>query len=91
MERLCDFLEDLTGHRVSEDTVYNAQSALSDRLVTYNQCMHARLAQEPVLHFDETGLRVAGRLHGLHGASTPALTYYHVVLTGIGGPPQRRR
>ena len=60
MERLCDFLEDLTGHRVSEGTVYNAQSALSDRLATYDQRMHARLAQEPVLHFDETGIRVAG-------------------------------
>ncbi|MCL4494899.1 MAG: IS66 family transposase [Firmicutes bacterium] len=78
MERLCDFLEDLTGHRVSEGTVYNVQSALSDRLATYDQRMHARLAQEPVLHFDETGIRVAGRLHWLHSASTPALTYYHV-------------
>ncbi len=66
------------GHRVSEGTVYNAQSALSDRLATYDQRMPARLAQEPVLHFNETGIRVEGRFHGLHSASTPALTYYHV-------------
>lgn len=34
--------------------------------------------QVPVLHADESGLRVEGKLHGLHRASTERLTFYGV-------------
>jgi transposase len=36
----------------------------------------ARLAKEKVRHLDETGLRVAGRLHWLHTTSSQTFTFY---------------
>jgi hypothetical protein len=42
------------------------------------EAIRAQLATAPVAHFDETGMRVAGRGHWTHVACTDQLTLYHV-------------
>ena len=44
----------------------------------FGQVVREQLAAAPVAHFDETGARVAGRLHWVHSASTPGLSLFTV-------------
>lgn len=66
---------DLYGLPLSEASVIAFSQEAAERL----QPLYASIAQavtaSPVVHADETGMRVAGRLNGLHGAVTEALSF----------------
>ncbi len=76
--RTADIFEDLLGHRTSEATVLNASHQLAEQVAPANEAIKEQLKAADVVHFDESGLRVMGKLHWLHGASTDKLTYYIV-------------
>jgi transposase len=78
VERTAQIIEDLTGQRVAEATLMKAQRECAAAIAPATAAIKAQLRAAPVAHFDESGLRVAGKLQWLHGASTDELTDYTV-------------
>lgn len=74
--RTCQVFEDFYGHTPAWALVAEANQAVATGSGPALAEIQAQLLQAKVVHFDETGLRVAGQLHWLHSASTDLLTYY---------------
>lgn len=77
-ERLRQLSQDLFGQPLSAGTVINATTRFAEQLKPFEAAVVAQLPQAPVVHVDESGLRVQSQLHWLHVASTPKLTFYGV-------------
>jgi len=78
LQRTSEIFADLYGHRVSEGVVLQSSVVMADCVRPANETIKQQLIGSDVVHFDETGLRVAGKLHWVHGASTAMLTYYQL-------------
>jgi len=68
--------DDLYGHGLSEASVLTANQRLEKRVEPANERVKVALRTADVVHFDESGLRIEGKLHWLHVASTSTLTNY---------------
>ena len=78
LERTTEIFADLYGHAISEAIVLQANATLADRVQPSTEAVKKTLINSDVVNFDETGLRVGGKLHWVHVASTPELTDYTV-------------
>jgi len=78
VERTTEIFEDLVQHRVSEATVLKASEQLDTCIAPSTEAVKEMLRDAEVLHVDESGLRVRGKLHWLHVACTDRLTSYEV-------------
>ncbi len=78
VQRTAQALADLVGAEVATATVAAILGECADGLDGFIQAVRSQLAAAPVAHFDETGARVAGRLHWLHSASTDRLSLFTV-------------
>lgn len=76
--RTSELLGDLFGVAVSEGTLFTALHAASERLEATEGEIKAAVGAAAVAHFDETGVRVGGKLHWLHSAGTGHLVHYAV-------------
>lgn len=69
---------DLFGYELNESTQINAQSRCFSNLEPIEAQIKEALLQSIVNHYDETGLRVDGKLHWLHNCSNEEFTYLFV-------------
>jgi len=74
--RVRELLSEVFNCELSEGTLYNARKYCYEQLETLEQHLKEGMQAAEVGHFDETGMRVNGKLMWLHVASTSGLTYY---------------
>jgi transposase len=98
LERTREILAELYGQPMGEATIIAACQEVADQVAPVQAAVKEHLIHtaDPV-HFDETGIRVDGKLRWTHVASTDALTYLAVhdkrgaqALQAIGIFPQRK-
>jgi transposase len=78
MKRLTELVEDWFGQTVSQGTLDHALAQVAQSVDGVLAQVEQGLVAAPVAHADETGVRVAGKLHWLHVLSTPGLTRYGI-------------
>jgi transposase len=77
-KRLAEAMAALFGLPVSTGTVIAVLECAHGALAPFEEQVKEHLAAAPVAHADESGVRVAGRLHWLHVACTHLVTFYGV-------------
>lgn len=76
--RIRQIFQDFYGQSPSEAVILNASKQLQEHIQPATETIKRQLHQAQLLHSDESGLRVEGKLHWLHSASTDRLTDYEV-------------
>jgi len=76
--RISQLCCDLFGKHVSEAMVFKATQNCYKHLENFVILVIKLLQNVPILHLDESGLRVLEKLYWLHSASTEYLTFYGV-------------
>lgn len=77
LERVSETFADVFGHTLAEGTIIEAGQAVAEQVAPVNEAIKKHLTeQEAVVHFDETGTHINGKLHWFHSVSTALLTYY---------------
>lgn len=74
--RVEESLESLYGVSLCEGTLFNSNQKVYEVLEETEEQIKSALKKQPVLHVDESGIRIEGHLHWLHSASTAQLTHY---------------
>jgi len=78
LARTEELLRDFYGQAPSEAVIIAANRQMVAQTEASLESIQEQIIEAEVANFDESGLRVAGKLHWLHVASTETLTYYHV-------------
>lgn len=78
LARTTELLTDFYGQSPSEAALLATNEQAVTQIQPTLTSIKEQLIASDVAHFDESGLRVAGKLQWLHVAGTPTFTFYHV-------------
>jgi transposase len=79
LERVSEAIAELYGQSIAEGTILEACQEAAEKVKPVNEAIKQQLTkQEKLVHCDETGMNINGKLHWLHSVSTAKLTYYAV-------------
>lgn len=74
LEQISQHCEELSGYALTTATIASMLTEADERAEGIEQQLMAHLQQEGGVHFDETGIRVGGKLQWLHPAATERYT-----------------
>lgn len=76
-DRISELFKDIFNIEISQGTLVNFVNECSKNLEPVVCKIKEKLQKSDVCHFDESGLRIEGKLNWLHTAGTNGLTYYY--------------
>jgi transposase len=74
--RCSELIADLTGHRIATGSLSNFQRQCFGDLEDYERAIRKQLLQSPVLHADETGIRLNGSNSWMHVISNGEVSFF---------------
>lgn len=75
-ERISGLFNDITGINICPATIIRAERECFQNLEKFENVIREKLIASPVIHCDETGMKVQGKRHWLHVASNDKYTCY---------------
>jgi len=77
-ERITELIEDIVNHKISTGSIYNFLCETYDNLEGFEEELKKKLLEEEVLHADETGVNVQGKLKWIHTATCETAVHYGI-------------
>jgi transposase len=75
MERTAEIMQDLYGQPISNGSIPVVNARMAEQVKPiYEEMRDYLIKTEDPVHFDETGMKISGKLHWLHSASTKLAT-----------------
>lgn len=75
-DRISELFEDIMGIKICPATIIRAEKECFQNLEEFENVIREKLLASPVVNFDETGMKIEGKRHWLHVASTDKYTCY---------------
>lgn len=75
--RIEDHFRDQMSVPISGGSIYNFNKEAFELLEGFEEIVKAKLAEEKLIHADETGINIDGKRHWLHSTSNSKWTYFY--------------